>query len=160
MAAIAATPATAVMRRTPVLSAPSLIMANERASWLDGKCVPPQNSTLAPRHFTFVGSARSCAIVAPIETTRTGSGYFSPNTARTPAIFLACSSGAFAASTTLLLLMCAITNFSTPAISSLVIARVNEKSKRRRSSATKLPRCCTSSPRVSRSAQFIKCVAV
>ena len=45
-----------------------------------GRCVPPQNSTLSP-WFATAGDA------GPMSTTRTGSGYFSPNTARTPGIF-------------------------------------------------------------------------
>ena len=51
-----------------------------------GMCVPPQNSTES-------SGVASSGFSGPISTTRTGSGYFSPNTARTPGTFFACSSG-------------------------------------------------------------------
>ena len=93
-------------------------------------------------------------------TTRTGSGYFSPNTARTPATLFAWVSGASAASTFRFFVMACCTSCSTLAIYDAVMARPKLKSKRRRSSATMLPRCCTSSPSTSRSAQLSRCVPV
>lgn len=51
--------------------------------------VPPQNSTLVLRHLEFSMSCDISSISNSRVTTRTGSGYDSPKTARSPGIFWA-----------------------------------------------------------------------
>ena len=65
----------------------------------DSTWAPPQNSTEQSYHASFDGFSRSSLTVAPILTTRTGSGYCSPKTARTPFISFALSSETSFAST-------------------------------------------------------------
>lgn len=69
----------------PTLAMPSSDSnANARASPVSPRCVPPQNSI---EYCLFDGSsrfARSSSTGLPMETTLTGSGYCSPNTARSP----------------------------------------------------------------------------
>eukprot|EP00966_Prymnesium_polylepis_P086462 2001351-Prymnesium_polylepis.1 len=58
-------------------------------------CVPPQNSTEKGFHLSSLGaSSMSCTDVPPMATTRTGSGYCSPKTARSGPISRASSSDA------------------------------------------------------------------
>jgi hypothetical protein len=68
----------------PLATASSLTTAKCAICLVDCTCVPPQNSTesFAPRG--LVGRIEQVAHGLPIETTRTGSGYVSPKTARTP----------------------------------------------------------------------------
>ena len=79
--ATASRPVTAVTRRTPLATTSWLTILKKPAwpVWL--RCVPPQNSTES-------SSVASSGLSAPISSTRTGSGYFSPKTARTPGDFL------------------------------------------------------------------------
>ncbi len=82
----ASRPVTAVTRRTP-LATPSWLTILKKPAWpVCVRCVPPQNST-------DVSAVAASGLSAPISSTRTGSGYFSPNTARTPGTFFASASG-------------------------------------------------------------------
>mmetsp|Transcript_668 Transcript_668/g.1522 ORF Transcript_668/g.1522 Transcript_668/m.1522 type:complete len:316 (+) Transcript_668:171-1118(+) len=84
MAFLAASLVSAVILLTPLATAVSSVRTKASASAVFDTCVPPQNST---------------EVSSPMVTTRTGSGYTSPNTARTPGIFLASSSGTTRAET-------------------------------------------------------------
>jgi hypothetical protein len=65
-----------------VKHAPSSEMTTHAAALAsEDKWVPPQNSMEKALFSGFAGSARSCSTLRPTETTRTGSGYTSPNTA-------------------------------------------------------------------------------
>ena len=97
------------------------------------RCVPPQNSAAVARVASVAGSA------VPTETTRTGSGYFSPKTARTPSIFIASASGISLAATASSARIRRFTNRSTSASCSAVTALSLEKSNRSRSGSTTLP---------------------
>lgn len=56
--------------------------------------VPPQNSMEVREPAALSGSFSRSSTGIPIDTTRTGSGYVSSNTARRPWMALACASGA------------------------------------------------------------------
>mmetsp|Transcript_33921 Transcript_33921/g.82250 ORF Transcript_33921/g.82250 Transcript_33921/m.82250 type:complete len:209 (-) Transcript_33921:2306-2932(-) len=71
LACTAASLVTAEIRRIPLATAVSSTKTKASASAVFETCVPPQNSI---------------EVSSPTETTRTGSGYTSPNTARTPSI--------------------------------------------------------------------------
>lgn len=60
------------------------------------KCsyVPPQNSMEVSEPAGLLGSASSSSTGTPIDTTLTGSGYVSSNTARRPCMALAAARGA------------------------------------------------------------------
>mmetsp|Transcript_19335 Transcript_19335/g.30352 ORF Transcript_19335/g.30352 Transcript_19335/m.30352 type:complete len:221 (+) Transcript_19335:960-1622(+) len=75
---LAASRVNAVILRMPLATAVSSVSTNASASAVFETCVPPQNSTDES---------------SPTLTTRTGSGYTSPNKARTPGRALASSSG-------------------------------------------------------------------
>ena len=113
-------------------------------------CVPPQSST---DHALLAPGA-----TAPIDTTRTSSPYFSPNSAIAPearassSAISRVSTGVFSSST-------ALAMSSTALISSALIGLVCEKSKRRRSGETSEPFCATWVPSTWRSASCRRCVA-
>mmetsp|Transcript_9357 Transcript_9357/g.15008 ORF Transcript_9357/g.15008 Transcript_9357/m.15008 type:complete len:228 (+) Transcript_9357:376-1059(+) len=95
IAVFASSCVTNVIRRTPLAIPSSFKMTKAPASLVLVKCVPPQNSTLYWFHMASWGFERISGILAgETATTRTGSGYFSPNTERSELIFLASSSGA------------------------------------------------------------------
>ncbi len=83
--------------------------------------------------------------VTPMESTRTSSPYFSPNRAMAPAS-IASSGDIRRVETSALPRICAFTSASTAAICCGVRASGCEKSKRRRSSATRLPFWVTCAP--------------
>mmetsp|Transcript_47100 Transcript_47100/g.100151 ORF Transcript_47100/g.100151 Transcript_47100/m.100151 type:complete len:236 (+) Transcript_47100:267-974(+) len=78
IALLAASRVRAVILRTPLATAVSSVSTNASASAVFETWVPPQNSTEAS---------------SPTLTTRTGSGYTSPNMARTPGTALASANG-------------------------------------------------------------------
>ena len=81
----------------PLLTDSSAVIAKLPASLALRRCVPPQNSMEYCRHLGLEGSASKSLTGTPTDTTRTIGGYFSPNTARKPWIFNACSCGASSA---------------------------------------------------------------
>mmetsp|Transcript_30018 Transcript_30018/g.63664 ORF Transcript_30018/g.63664 Transcript_30018/m.63664 type:complete len:226 (-) Transcript_30018:2158-2835(-) len=86
---------TPVILLTPLAIPSSLSSTNPPASDVFFRWVPPQNSTLYAFHCASWGFPRICVTGAGLTaTTRTGSGYTSPNTARSEDIFWASSSGA------------------------------------------------------------------
>ena len=100
-----------------------------------GTCVPPHSSIAQSRSARTVGSS------VPIDTTRTWRAYFSPNIARTPSIFRACSSGITPTATGSSARIRSFASRSTRDSSSGVTARAWEKSNRRRRGSTTLPAC-------------------
>lgn len=106
MASRASIPVTAIIRRMPLAIPDSSVITNSLISPVFATClkgailsaskgireqktthVPPQNSTLVSIHFGS-SRARSSSLYLRV-TTRTGSGYVSPNTARRPGILRA-----------------------------------------------------------------------
>ena len=88
----ASCPVVATIRRMPFAMPDSSVITKSLISPVRATCVPPQNSILVLRHFGF---SMSCAISSTSyssDTTRTGSGYASPKTARRPGIFWASGS--------------------------------------------------------------------
>mmetsp|Transcript_31489 Transcript_31489/g.68025 ORF Transcript_31489/g.68025 Transcript_31489/m.68025 type:complete len:248 (+) Transcript_31489:171-914(+) len=75
-------PVRPTIRRTPLEMPSSEMRVKDLASPRLSTWVPPQNSTLRAFHASLVGSLSRSSTAAPIDTTRTGSGYVSPNTAR------------------------------------------------------------------------------
>ncbi len=131
------------MRRTPAPTAPSLMILNRPMSPVRRTWVPP-HSSVEKILFSFAG-------LPPIETTRTSSPYFSPNSAIAPASIAAC--GVIRrVSTASLSRTRSLTSRSTTAMSSGVIPLLWLKSKRRRSGATSEPFCVTCAPSRRRSA--------
>mmetsp|Transcript_44317 Transcript_44317/g.108313 ORF Transcript_44317/g.108313 Transcript_44317/m.108313 type:complete len:264 (-) Transcript_44317:366-1157(-) len=95
----AASPVKAVILRTPLATASSCTSVNALASSVLPTCVPPHSSRLAPAHASLSGALTISATLLPMLSTRTGSGYFSPNTARSPLMLIAVSRGMTSAST-------------------------------------------------------------
>mmetsp|Transcript_27215 Transcript_27215/g.43670 ORF Transcript_27215/g.43670 Transcript_27215/m.43670 type:complete len:236 (+) Transcript_27215:282-989(+) len=93
LAFVAASPVMPTTRRTPFATAVSSTSANSDNTSVFETWVPPQNSIEYSFHFSLLGSANSSSTVGPIETTRTGSGYLSPKTARKLLISFALSRG-------------------------------------------------------------------
>ena len=93
----------------------------------------------------------------PIDSTRTSSAYFSPNSIIAPD-FCASSSGISSAPVAVLARTSRLTISSTWRISSAVIGAVWAKSKRVFSGSTSEPFCCTWAPSTSRSALCIRWV--
>ena len=141
----------ASMRRTPDDTALSEVTAIRPISPVRLTWVPPHNSTDQPI------ALEACALEAwsraalPIETTRTSSPYFSPNSALAPASRASSSAinrvvtSAFSSTTSLAM-------SSTRASSSAEIGLGWAKSKRSRSGETSEPRCAMWSPSTWRSA--------
>ena len=75
-----------VMRRTPLAMPSSDSSTNSPASPVLARWVPPQNSIEYVFHSSAAGEASNSSILGPTLTTRTGSGYTSPKTARKPLI--------------------------------------------------------------------------
>mmetsp|Transcript_8681 Transcript_8681/g.27685 ORF Transcript_8681/g.27685 Transcript_8681/m.27685 type:complete len:262 (+) Transcript_8681:268-1053(+) len=136
----ARSPVRQTTRRMPCASAPSETVANALACEVLRMCVPPQNSIeyLLPQ--SCVGSASKCSTGRPIDTTRTGSGYFSPKTAVSPLISRARSSGTSAQWTCSRAAMTAAHLRSTSASCSGVTGPSLEKSKRATPASTLEPR--------------------
>src|SRR6266853_2857928 len=125
----AAAPATASMRRTPAATAPSPTILNRPMSPVRSACVPPHSSTEYFLPPSTLGSP-------PIDSTRTSSPYFSPNSAMAPAAIA--SSGVIRrVSTGLFSRMRSFTSSSILRSSSCEIALVWLMSKRSRSGATR-----------------------
>ena len=118
------------------------------------RCVPPQNSIALAWSVLFEVSSE------PIEITRTGSGYFSPKTARTPEIFCASASGMTVAVTGSSARIRSLQSLSISESWSAVTAWLCEKSNLSLSGPTTLPACLICSPSTCRSAQFKTCVPV
>ena len=112
-AARAAAPVNPKHRRTPADEAPSESSTKDPASAVVCKCVPPQNSVDNSFHRGSLGAASSASIVDPTHTTRTGSGYCSPKTARTPLIARAFARSTVAICTGSLREIASFTMFST-----------------------------------------------
>jgi hypothetical protein len=129
----AASAVSASMRRTPAPTALSPTTEISPISPVRRTWVPPQSSTDQPSPLP-VGS--------PIDTTRTSSPYFSPNSARAPDSF-ASSTPISRVSTGVFWSTMELAMSSTRAISSALIGLVCTKSKRSRSGATSEPRCAT-----------------
>src|SRR3984893_7325852 len=146
-------PVSASMRRTPEATALSPVIEIRPISPVRRTWVPPHNSTDQPS--ALLPCSRS---VLPIDTTRTSSPYFSPNSARAPA--------SRASSTAISRVVTSSFSSTTSlAISSMrlnssgVIGFGCTKSKRNRSGATSEPRCAIWSPSTCRSASCRRCVA-
>mmetsp|Transcript_36931 Transcript_36931/g.91247 ORF Transcript_36931/g.91247 Transcript_36931/m.91247 type:complete len:301 (+) Transcript_36931:740-1642(+) len=148
------------MRRMPFATPSSDISTNSSASAVLPRWVPPQNSMENPFQSSLPGDASRSSILAPTLTTRTGSGYTSPNTARSPLMALAFARGTSRVSTASLRAICVRTMASAALTSSMLIALLCEKSKRSFSSSTRLPFWFTSSPSTVRSAKLSTCVSV
>src|SRR5216683_7942838 len=143
----AAAPANASMRRTPAATAPSPTILNRPISPVRSAWVPPHSSTEY-----FLPSP------PPIDSTRTSSPYFSPNSAMAPAAIA--SSGVISrVSTGLFSRIRSLTSSSILRSSSSEIGLVWLMSKRSRSGATSEPFWVTCSPRWRRSASCSRCVA-
>ena len=133
----------ASMRRTPAATPLSATMTKRPMSPVARTCVPPHSSTLKPG----------------IDTTRTRSPYFSPNSAIAPAAIASCvfftsvCTGVFRR-------ICSLTMRSISSDCSRVTALKCTKSKRSRSGATSEPACLTCGPSTCRSAACSRCVAV
>mmetsp|Transcript_38091 Transcript_38091/g.88640 ORF Transcript_38091/g.88640 Transcript_38091/m.88640 type:complete len:314 (-) Transcript_38091:2298-3239(-) len=125
MALRAEAPVTAVIRRTPLATAVSSRRTNASASAVLARWVPPQNSTEAS---------------SPTVTTRTGSGYTSPKTARTPGISVASFRGMTREVTGSPSSMISRTRDSTPFSCLGFMAFLWEKSKRSLSALQRDPR--------------------
>mmetsp|Transcript_11854 Transcript_11854/g.50769 ORF Transcript_11854/g.50769 Transcript_11854/m.50769 type:complete len:244 (+) Transcript_11854:624-1355(+) len=147
-------------RRIPFAVPSSDITTKRSAAFVLARCVPPQNSMENAFQSSLEGFASKSSILGPTETTRTGSGYTSPNTALNPEIFCASASLTSRASTSNAFSICALTIASTAVNCSTVIALLCEKSKRSFSSSTSEPFWSTPSPSTWRSAKFKTCVIV
>mmetsp|Transcript_118299 Transcript_118299/g.346555 ORF Transcript_118299/g.346555 Transcript_118299/m.346555 type:complete len:232 (-) Transcript_118299:1854-2549(-) len=136
----AAAPVAATIRLTPLAMAFSSRIANVPASAVFVMWVPPQNSTDWDRHSSFEGdSSKSPTDAAPTVTTRTGSGYTSPATARTPVMLIAVSSGTAVVVTGVPDATTPCTKSSTR-LSFAMLTLSALKSKRRLSAVTREPR--------------------
>ena len=101
--------------------------------------VPPQNSILVDRHCEFWIFCSMSSSGYPIDTTLTGSGYASPNTALKPGILYASANGISLAYTVAAFLTHSHVIISMRTISAIEILLLCEKSKRRRFGATSDP---------------------
>mmetsp|Transcript_22644 Transcript_22644/g.31588 ORF Transcript_22644/g.31588 Transcript_22644/m.31588 type:complete len:248 (-) Transcript_22644:2037-2780(-) len=128
-----------VIRRTPLAMPSSCSSTKHCASPVEERCVPPQNSVLCAAHLEFLGSASRSSTREPTETTRTGSGYTSPNTALKPVICLACSNDTSLALTKRLACTISCTRASTLASSAGSTCLPWEKSNLSFSGSTKEP---------------------
>mmetsp|Transcript_14775 Transcript_14775/g.33778 ORF Transcript_14775/g.33778 Transcript_14775/m.33778 type:complete len:252 (-) Transcript_14775:68-823(-) len=159
-ASAASWPVTPTTRRTPLATALSSTRAKPPRLSVLGTCEPPQSSIENPSHRASSGAARSSGTVGPMDTTRTGSGYRSPKTARKLLMARALSRGTVWMSTGSCAPTDSRTSSSTRAHSDGVIACEWEKSKRALLSSTREPFCETPSPSTWCSARFIMCVSV
>mmetsp|Transcript_18019 Transcript_18019/g.55923 ORF Transcript_18019/g.55923 Transcript_18019/m.55923 type:complete len:338 (-) Transcript_18019:1789-2802(-) len=160
MASLAAPRVMASTRRMPLAVPSSCTIAKASACEVLLRCVPPQNSIDSFFHLASEGAASSSSTLAPTDTTRTGSGYVSPKTARRPLMARAASSGASLAYTGSASAMSLRTMPSTLASCSGVTGFGCEKSKRSRSAVLSEPFCAMWSPSTSRSAKLSECVHV
>mmetsp|Transcript_52524 Transcript_52524/g.114562 ORF Transcript_52524/g.114562 Transcript_52524/m.114562 type:complete len:292 (-) Transcript_52524:1198-2073(-) len=152
---------TPTTRRTPRPSPSSLSSANRPISRVLATCVPPQNSMAYLPHSAVLGASSICATPGPpTATTRTGSGYCSPKTARRPSISLAASNGDTCVCTSSAASICALTAVCASASSASLSGLPYAKSNRSLASSTSEPRCSHATPSASRSAQLNTCVAV
>mmetsp|Transcript_57753 Transcript_57753/g.137442 ORF Transcript_57753/g.137442 Transcript_57753/m.137442 type:complete len:201 (+) Transcript_57753:536-1138(+) len=151
-------------RRMPLAVPSSPITAKSIASRVLSMWVPPQNSTESWSHSSLSGVARSCSTVCftgPTETTRTGSGYTSPKTARSDLICFASASGTSLRWESNSPLITSRTSLCTLSTSSTVMGLLYEKSKRSLSGPTIEPRWSIWCPsRTLRRAQLSKWVVV
>mmetsp|Transcript_21835 Transcript_21835/g.35157 ORF Transcript_21835/g.35157 Transcript_21835/m.35157 type:complete len:210 (+) Transcript_21835:466-1095(+) len=138
---------TATILRTPLAIAVSSVITKLSASAVFITCVPPHNSTLYPPHFSSLGADCISNTLAPTLTTRTGSGYASPNTARRLLMACASFSGITLVSTGMAFSITALTVSSTSFISDAVRAFLYEKSNLSFSSSTSDPLWSISGPR-------------
>mmetsp|Transcript_8414 Transcript_8414/g.37928 ORF Transcript_8414/g.37928 Transcript_8414/m.37928 type:complete len:241 (-) Transcript_8414:1905-2627(-) len=151
--AAAAAPLVApTIRRTPFAMPSSERRTKSVASEVFARCVPPQNSMEYPFQSSASGVASRSSMDGPTETTRTGSGYTSPKTARSPEMAFALSSATSRVCTESAALTWSRTSASTFLISSADIALECEKSNRSFSSSTSEPFWSTESPRTWRRA--------
>mmetsp|Transcript_14322 Transcript_14322/g.35931 ORF Transcript_14322/g.35931 Transcript_14322/m.35931 type:complete len:260 (-) Transcript_14322:1277-2056(-) len=135
----ARSPVNAVMRRMPFATASSWMRVKAFASSVFFTCVPPQSSRDALVHLSLSGSSSMSPMELPIESTRTGSGYDSPNTARSPLIAMASWRGTTCASTLFFSATCARQMSSTSLSCSVDRAPLAVKSKRSFASSTRDP---------------------
>ena len=147
----AASRVSASSRRTPAATALSPTTETRPISPVRRTCVPPQSST-------EYGRGPLSPSLVPIETTRTSSPYFSPNSARAPDS-RASSSPISRVTTGSFLSMMALAMSSTRGQLVGGYGLGWAKSKRSRSGATSEPFCATWSPSTSRSASCSRCVA-
>ena len=150
----------AVMRRIPFAVPTSSMMAKSSASAVLFKCVPPQNSIDRFAHASLDGLDNKSSMAGPTETTLTGSGYTSPNTARKPLIFCASVNATSLVWTDKFSLICELTMSCASWICFAVTGLLWEKSKRNFSSSTTEPFWLTSFPKTSRKAKLTTCVIV
>mmetsp|Transcript_1474 Transcript_1474/g.4727 ORF Transcript_1474/g.4727 Transcript_1474/m.4727 type:complete len:376 (+) Transcript_1474:567-1694(+) len=152
-AASALSPVRPTMRRTPPPMPSSDSSTKERGSDERPMWVPPQNSMEKSRHSGVSGEAIiSPTPGPPTVTTRTGSGYCSPKTARRPLIVLAESSATTCVCTARSALICRLTASCAAASCSTVRGLLYAKSKRSLSASHSEPRWSASAPSASRSA--------
>mmetsp|Transcript_24074 Transcript_24074/g.61500 ORF Transcript_24074/g.61500 Transcript_24074/m.61500 type:complete len:293 (-) Transcript_24074:2256-3134(-) len=148
-------------RRTPRPRPSSVSRANFWTSDELLMCVPPQNSDEYCDHSASAGASIICCTPGPpTATTRTGSGYCSPKTARRPLIWRALSSALIWICTGSEAAICAFTRSCTSCNSASVSGLPYAKSKRSLSASHSEPRWSHAVPRAFMMAWLSMCVAV
>ena len=123
--------------------------------------VPPQNSVEYCSHSPVVGASIIWLTPGPpMASTRTGSGYCSPKTARSPLIFCASSSADTCVCTSSFAAICALTCSCVALSSSGVSGLLYAKSKRSLSASHSEPRWSHALPSAFLSARLTMCVDV